>query len=396
MFEAERVQGLAGFYFLDANAFNEFDVVLGQLGIASFTEGDVDTETWAVFTDLNIDLSDTLSLSVGARFTSDKRDSVVVRDTFLGLASPAFGAEDAVSLIPAPLLDENGNEVVPRFEGSRTDEDFTPRISISWYPNEDIHLYASISQGFKGGGFDPRGDYSNPEVREGFKPENVDAYEMGVKSTYLGGRLNTNLALFFSDYTDVQIPGSIAIDTDNDGVDDSFAGTVTNAGEAEIKGLELEMTAQITDDFRSALALGIIDAEYQEYIVNGEDVSDERVFQNTPDTTASLSFTYEKPWEVFNSSGLLSFITSANYRSETNQFEVENEFLDQEGYTLLNASVVWTSDDNHWQVGLHGLNLTDKEYKVAGYNFPTLGEGVITAFYGNPRTVTGSVKYNFL
>jgi len=64
----------------------------------------------------------------------------------------------------------------------------------------------------------------------------------------------------------------------------------------------------------------------------------------------------------------------------------------------LDLSLVWEDDDGHWRAGLHGKNLADEEYKVAGYYFPapTLGlEGSVTAFYGNPRTITGTVEYRF-
>ncbi|TQV82576.1 TonB-dependent receptor [Exilibacterium tricleocarpae] len=395
LFEGDRLQGVAGVYYLDANAFTAFDVVLSQFGSASFTQGDVDTETWAVFADLNYDLTDTVSVSVGGRFTSDKRASTVVREAFAGSASPFFGNAGAIS-VTDEVVDADGNQVVPRFSNDRTDEDFTPRVSISWQPQDALHLYASYSAGFKGGGFDPRGNYAVAEIRDGFEPETVDAFEVGVKTTTLDGRLNANIALFFSDYQDVQIPGSEAIDTDGDGVDDSFAGTVTNAGKADISGVELELTAFLSDSLQANAAIGYIDAEYDEFEVLGVNVADDRVFQNTPELTAFYAMTYAVPLAISDHAGELSVTGQIAYRSETHQFEIKNELLDQPGYSLVNASVVWTSDDDKWQVGLHGKNLSDKEYKVAGYNFPTLGPGgTVTAFYGNPRTVTGSVSYNF-
>ncbi|NIB41771.1 TonB-dependent receptor [Pseudomaricurvus alkylphenolicus] len=380
-FEGDKVRGIAGVYYLEANAFNAFDVILGQFGITSFTLGDVDTETWAAFADVDIDLSDTLTLSLGGRYTEDKRDVEVIRTVYGGLSSPYFSG---------------GDLGVDPFEGSRTDSEFTPRASISWQPDPDLHYYASYSMGFKGGGFDPRGDYSNTEVHEGFDPETVDAYELGIKANLLEGRLITNVALFYSDYTDVQIPGSVAIDNDGDGVDDDFAGTVTNAGEGEISGVELELTAYVTESLRSNLALGYINADFKEWIVDGDDISDGKVFQNTPEWTAAFSLSYSTDMNLGDMGGELNLLGSVSYRSETHQFEDPNELLDQDSYSLVNASVTWTSDDDRWQVGLHGKNLGDKEYKVAGYNFPTLGEGgTVTAFYGNPRTVTGSVTYSF-
>ena len=91
-----------------------------------------------------------------------------------------------------------------------------------------------------------------------------------------------------------------------------------------------------------------------------------------------------------------------SYRSKTSQFETPNPYLDQPAFALWDVSLVWEDDEDRWQFGIHGKNLTDKEYIVAGYNFvapdltPTLGqEGTLTAFYGDPRTVTATVRYKF-
>ena len=90
-----------------------------------------------------------------------------------------------------------------------------------------------------------------------------------------------------------------------------------------------------------------------------------------------------------------SLIASLTHRGKTYQFETPNPVLDQEAYRLVDASIVWTSRDNKVRVGLHGKNLNDTRYKVAGYFFPTLGEGSVTAFYGAPRTVTATLDYRF-
>jgi iron complex outermembrane receptor protein len=115
-------------------------------------------------------------------------------------------------------------------------------------------------------------------------------------------------------------------------------------------------------------------------------------------------------------SGELSFITTVSYRSASQQFELRVPGLDEDGYALWDASIVWRSDDDRWMVGLHGRNLTDTRYVVSGYNFlrqnPTTGDfilangqpglsstlgaqGVLTAYYGNPRQVYLTVGMNF-
>jgi iron complex outermembrane receptor protein len=389
----DRIDGVFGLYYLDANAFDAFDVILGDLGLTSFTLGDFDTEAWAAYADVSYDLTDQWGVSVGGRYTEDKRDALVFRESYLGLGSPYFGNTTAVSItVPDP-------DGVPEFTGSRTDTDFTPRVSVSFKPGEDHNLYASWSQGFKGGSYDPRGAYNTPEVGEGFDPETVDTYELGWKASFAGGRARTALAVFYSEYEDVQVPASIAIDTNGDGVDDSFAGATTNAAQATIQGAELEGLFQFTDAFSAALAVGYIDAEYDEWLVaiGGvlTDISGLRDFQNTPDTSGNLTLRYEWPMTLFGSNGALALIGAVTHRGDTQQFETANALLDQPSYELYDAGLVWTSDDRRYQVGLHGKNLGDEEYKIAGYDFPTLGGSTVTAFYGNPRQIFGSVSVRF-
>ncbi|MDJ0759633.1 MAG: TonB-dependent receptor [Woeseiaceae bacterium] len=384
------ISGVFGAYYIDANAFDAFDVVLGNLGVTSFTLGDFDTEAWAVFGDVSWELNDEWSLSFGGRYTSDKRSTTVTRELFAGLGSPFFGNSDAVSLtVPAPGL-------VPTFTGSRTDEDFTPRVSLSWKPSDTQNVYVAISEGFKGGSFDPRGAYQNPGVEEGFEPETVVSYEIGWKATLADGRATVNAAYFFTDYEDIQVPGSIGIDTDNDGVNDSFAGATTNAGKAEIKGLELESMIRVTDSLSLMGSFGYIDAAYTEWFLNDVDISGDREFQNTPEWVANLQIRKEWGTNLFGMPGSISIIGGASYKDDMFQFEIPNPLLDTEDYTLIDLSIGWRDDDGRYSLSLHGRNLTDEEYKVASYDFPTLGlEGVQSAFYGNPMTVTLTGTVNF-
>jgi iron complex outermembrane receptor protein len=391
-YTSDRLAGIVGLYYLDANAFDAFDVVIFS-SLTSFTLGDYDTSAWAAFFDFSYALNDQWNLSVGGRYTEDERTARVVRETFLGLGSPYFGNDGAISITPPA-------EGVPEFNGNRTDSEFTPRISLSYAPSDEHNLYLAYSEGFKGGGFDPRGAYNIPEVREGFAPESVESLELGAKSVWAGGDITTNIALFTMDYTDVQIPGSVLLDTDGDGEVDGFAGRVTNAGGADVKGLEIEAVARLSDQFTASLALGLIDAEYTEWLEattdpdTGEpifvDISDQREFQNTPELTASLNLRYEFP----SDNGAFAIIGGASYRAETYQFEIPNPLTNQDAFTLFDLGITWASDDGKYQAGLHGRNLTDEEYIAAAYDFPTVVSSVI-GFYGPPRTITLSGTVNF-
>ncbi|MEL6869174.1 MAG: TonB-dependent receptor [Pseudomonadota bacterium] len=406
LYTGERLNGMIGAFYMDANAFNAFDVILGQTGTAinlpglnAFTLGDVDTSTWAIFADFSYDVTDTISVAVGGRYTSDERDSRVLRQTLIGGTSEFFGG----TAVPIATTSD--------FRGSETFTEFTPRVSVSWAATDDTNLYFTYSEGFKGGGFDPRalstgapdidgdGDIDDADVFEFmlFQPEQVNSFEVGVKGSWFDNRLIANVAVFQSQYEDVQIPGSVGLDTDGDGLDDSFVGVTSNAADADITGAELEGTAFLTDAWSVNVSVGYMQAVFNEFIdAFGTDVASQRVFQNTPDWTAQGRLNYQRELPLFGIDGDLSLSTAVSHRSAASQFEAPNPFLDQPSFNIWDASVVWSDREGHWTLGLHGKNLADEEYKVAGYFFPTLGlESSITAFYGNPRVFTATLDYSF-
>lgn len=412
-YSSERLNGLVGFYYLDASAFTAFDVILAQLGdliglpgLNAFTLGDVDTKTWSVFGDFTYDVTNSISVALGGRYTEDERTSTILRQTFIGGTSARFGG---TATAIATTSD---------FTGSQTSTKFTPRAVLSWKPSDDQTLYFSYSKGFKGGGFDPRGQSTAAPDLDGdgdiddddifqflsFEPETVDSFELGWKASLLDRRLNVSIAAFLGNYKNVQVPGSVGIDTTGDGNEDTFIGITSNAADADVNGIEFEGQALLSTDLTGAgdsvnffWSLGYLDAKYNVFIdALGVDVADQRVFQNTPEWTLSGRLVYSRPWAIGGNDGSLSLISSLAYRSAASQFETPNDFLDQPGFTLWDASLVWEADDARWQVGIHGKNLTDERYKVAGYNFPALGlEGSVTAFFGNPRTVTATAEYRF-
>jgi len=388
-YTSDRLAGIFGLYYLDANAFDAFDVIIFS-SLTSFTLGDYDTDAWAAFFDFSYDINDQWVLSVGGRYTEDERTARVVRETFAGLGSPYFGGPGVSITVPS--------EGVPEFNGNRTDSEFTPRVSLSYAPSGEHNLYLAYSEGFKGGGFDPRGAYNLAEVREGFAPESVESIEFGAKSVWANGKVTTNIAVFSMDYTDVQIPGSVLLDTDGDGEVDGFAGSVTNAGGAEVQGLEIEAIAQLSDNLSATFALGLIDADYTEWLqastdpVTGDpifiDISRDREFQNTPDTTISLNLRYDYPTDA----GDLAFLTGISYRGATTQFEIPNPLTNQGSFTLVDLSAIWTSADGKYELGMYARNVFDEEYIAAAYDFPTVANSVI-GFYGPPRTFTLSGTY---
>jgi iron complex outermembrane receptor protein len=203
----------------------------------------------------------------------------------------------------------------------------------------------------------------------------------------------------------------------------TFCGITTNAGKARFRGAELEANWRMAQDIattgdrlRFAGTLGYLDAKYLQFITNipGQgpvDVADFRKIQNTPKWTMSGSLDYETPL----ADGRLDLNSTLSYRSKSQQFELRTPMLDQGGFALWDANIVWRSRGNRFELGLHGKNLANKKYIVSGYNFlaqnpltgdfivgangkpvPTLGKtGVLTAYYGNPRQIFLSAALNF-
>jgi len=393
LFQGERFQGVAGLYYMDAASAGAFDTIVGIANLTIATAGQVTTESIAAFADVSFDITDSWSASAGLRWTQDERGGEVYRQNFTGIRSPQFGNPKA---IPGLLRSDYKND--------ETFDEFTPRVSVTYEFNDELTGYAAYSEGFKSGGFDMRGDVVlTPDTVNGFDPEYVDSYELGLKGRVVDGRLGFNLALFYSDYSGQQITRQQPT------VTGAIASFVDNAGASTIQGVELEGDIQFTDQLSARYGIGYIDAEFDEYntfqlvpnpnpppatISVPVDLADSAVFQNTPEWNGNFSLSYLQPLERFGS--LVGSVT-ATYRSEYSMFEFEQPLIDQtDSYTLLDVDLVWNLQDGRTRVALHGRNLTDEEYKVGGYYFPgpTFGN-VVSSFYGPPRTYTLSVGYSF-
>jgi iron complex outermembrane receptor protein len=382
--EGDRLQGIVGGFYLDGRAEGAFDTVIGNANLTTFTAGRVDTRSIAFFGDFSYDLTDQLILSAGLRWTQDRKTGTVLRQDWRGIRSPTFGNPNALFI-----------RTRTDYTNSRTFDAFTPRISLSYQPTEDLNLYASWGRGFKSGGFDMRGDaIFIPSTVNGYEPEFIDSWELGFKGAFLDRRLFINAAAFYSDYRDQQVTVQAVQPPPNVGV----ASVVDNAGQATIYGFELEMRAIPTDNLQFNLAFGYTFAEYNEFltfIAGGTtpiDVADQRVFQNTPRYVVNANLTWSNP--LFG--GRLDVIPALALRSEQSMFEIPNALLDQPATVIADVAVNWTSEDNRFTLGVQGRNLTNELYRVGGYNFPgaLLGNSVI-GFYGPPRTISVMAGFNF-
>jgi iron complex outermembrane recepter protein len=383
LIEGDRLQGVAGLYYLDARASGAFDTVLGLANLTTVTSGTVKTKSYAAFADFSFDVTEQLKVSAGLRYTKDDKTGSVYRQNYTGIRSPLFGNAAAV-----PGL------IRTNYTNSRDFKKLTPRVSISYQPSDNANIYASYGKGFKSGGFDMRGDaVFTPTTVNGYAPETIDSFELGFKGAFLDRKLFTNIALYKSKYKNqqvtIQVPNIIT---------GGIASFVDNAGRGDISGVEVEIRAVPSPNFSMNAAVGYTNADYKEFltfIAGGTtpvDVANAREFQNTPRFTASASATMSSDF----AGGRVYFTPAVALRSDAFMFEIPTPALDPDGYFLVDASAGWTTKDEKIRLSVNLRNLTNEKYRVGGYNFPgALFGNSIIGYYGPPRTATFNVEYRF-
>ncbi|MEZ5485983.1 MAG: TonB-dependent receptor [Lysobacteraceae bacterium] len=367
----ENSRGVFGLYWFDGEAGgqvlnNFFDLLFGD------TQGQVDTKSIAAYGDWTWDINDRFNISAGARYTREKKSADVFNQ----------GYSDGTYSTPI--------SVVADFDDSITFTNLSPRLSADFQVNDNVMFYGSLSRGFKSGGFNIRAQtVAVPRSREPFEDEQVDSFELGSKMTFLEERLFLNAALFYNKYEDIQLSVFTAYDSDGNGTDDAFFGDFTNAGKGTATGFELEWQFRPTENWLINGNAAWLDTEYDEFISSGVNVADAQRFTNAPDFSGALNVEYRMPTA---SGGEFSARVGYSYQSEVYPTTDLSEAIKQEGYGLVNAGVIWRTNQN-WSFSLQGTNLADKEYRTTGYNIPALG--VLTGFYGAPRQYTLTARYDF-
>jgi len=202
----------------------------------------------ALFTDVTWHLSERFDLTLGGRYTSDE-----VTNTYLPFGSSPRG----------PKLPRWPNDLVPTAEiiGEETFTDLSPRLALSYDLSDEATVYATISRGYKAGGFSlGRNGADNSAVNETFEPEVLTNYEVGVKSELFDGRVRFNAAAFLLDWQDLQletffflVPGDATSNVE----------LTINVQEARATGLEAELAALLADNLTLTAGIGIIDTEIQ-------------------------------------------------------------------------------------------------------------------------------------
>lgn len=401
---------VGGVYYYKGNAAGAFDALFGQFSTGVLTGsqfsnavfGDVDTESTSFYINAEFDITDRLTVTAGIRYTNDEKAAAVNRQFVITSNSIVGTTTEGSGLTFGNSSNDTLLAIRTDFDKGDANNDWSetsPSLRGSWDFNEDIMMYAGWAKGFKSGGFDMRADGAvEPNAVDGYDPETVDTYELGFKAQLLNDRLRLNVTVFESDFKDMQVTVQAPAPAPA-----FFSSTVINAGEAEIKGVEVEATAQLSENLTAKLVVGNLNAEFIEvndavfgnvakpYDDGSGNIIAPWEMQNSPDWNGQLGLNYSTD---LGDVGSLTLTTAVSYRDRTRMFDQTASILDQKAYTLWDASAVWYSSDGNWSAALHAKNITDEEYRIGGYNFPaTAGEDAILGFYGAPRTWTVSLAY---
>ncbi len=341
---------------------NFFNLLFGD------TNGQVLTTGTAVFGEWDWQLTSSLGLTTGLRHTKEEKRAIVLNRSF---SNDSFTVPIATSA---------------NFDNTRKVSNTSPKLSLDYALSDTTNLYATVSRGFKSGGYNIRANTAAvPASGRPFEDEILDSFELGAKMQL--GTLELNTAAFFNKYKNVQLSIFTAFTQPNG--QQGFFGDFTNAGKADVNGLEVEFIWRPVSSWQLRGNASYIDAKYKEYIDRGVNVADQKKFTNTPKFSAALDVEHRAG---LGAMGELRSRLGVSYRSKVYPTTDLSEVIAQPGYALVNAGLIWQVN-KQLSYSLQGTNLTDKAYRTDGYNIPALG--VLSGFYGPPRSFSVSVGYKF-
>jgi iron complex outermembrane receptor protein len=317
------------------------------------------TNSLALFGQATQKLTETTELTVGLRYTGEKRALLGTDTGFLN------------GVVPVPLANVNTN--------FRTNTP-TWRLALDHHFTDDVNGYVSYNRGFKSGGY----NVPAPAL-PAYSPEKLDAYETGLKTQFLERRLTLNAAFFYYNYQNIQVSRFV-----------NGSPEVYNGGKARLYGLDLDATVRVTQGLTISAGLELEHDRFTDFPNADFFLSCAHPYptvcslsangKQLPQTPAA-SGTINVDYRVSISNSELHF--NVNEAANSGYYYQPNNEIKQSAYGLLNGSIGWTY--GHYSVSLWGKNLTDVIYATAVNPAPT----AISAAYAAPRTygVTLGAKF---
>jgi iron complex outermembrane recepter protein len=297
-----------------------------------------DSDNWGFFAQGNYRVTDKLRVTLGGRYSHEKKDFTLTP------GAPFGGAVTG--------------------SAKKSFKNFSPRVGLDYQFTDDAMAYATFTSGFKSGGFNGRAAVLS---RIGpYGSEKVNSYEVGAKTQWLDDRLRLNVALFFNQYKDLQL----------DVLQNTATGTetlVSNAADAETKGVEIEFVGRPAHGLTLKASGGYLDSKFKDFIANidGTGVRDWSFLKlrRAPKWTVTGGFEYETP---LSSWGQLFLGADVNHVSSFFT-TADNFFVGQsDGWTTIDARIGVESDSGAYRITLWGRNLNDDVAVAAGTNLPPL------------------------
>jgi iron complex outermembrane receptor protein len=326
-----RLNWIAGLYYFNESGDQTLtdDIPLFGLRNLAPTFLSIDTESWAVFGQGTWKFTDRMSGTLGARYSRDAK-------AFDASIQSGFG-------VPVPRTDVSLD---------RSFSSFTPKAGLDYKFTDTVFGYVAASKGFKAGGYNGLSVLNPLVLSSVYEPQDVWTYEAGIKAEWFERRLRTNVTFFVNDISDLQQTATVGAG--------SFA--QQNVGDATVRGIEAEITAQPTDGLTLFANLGLQDNGYDQLNPASQAATAGATdLPLVPGATAQFGFNYEMP--VGDS---LAFKLGASGRY-TDDFwvEVTNSLL-VKSYTRYDAFIGLGTQDGKWEARLTGTNLSDEANWVSG------------------------------
>ena len=397
-----RLQWLLGAYYYGETASQIYPAFLPSPQVGTLdNQAKIDNKTVAIFTQESFSITDSLELTVGARWTQETKE--VTPFSFVP-EGEIYNAPDNTGANPgcAPGKDclrlLAGDFLYERNLNKKEVTEMTPMLSLRYHISEDTMLYTRFSKGFKSGGFVTRLNTplpelpSNPTGREflpEFDPEFVTAYELGIKSSPVDN-LKLNGAIYLSNYSDMQIV-----------IREGITPIILNAGAATIKGLEFDFTYLWKSVIEMTGGVGYTDFEYESFsdalisrgansnLLGSVDLTDTSA--HTPEWTANIGIAYihHATW------GRLTSRLDWSYKSKIFFDAPNTEAIAEGAINLLHAGITYRDPSNLWNVTFSVSNLTDKLHRTTGNSSLHASSGYAESVYAPPREWSLKISREF-
>ena len=356
-------------------------------------EGDLDTDSYAAYFDANYSFNETWKLTAGIRYSYDekkgKEQQYVVADPYANESSlalpPVWDALGFPSNCCGLLITD------PSDANRKLDDDWdnvSGRVVLDYTYSDDAMMYASISTGYKSGGF--RLGTLQPDPS--FDEEELIAYEIGYKGTF-NDTLQVNAAAYYYDYSDMQVLVPRLTD-ENLPVEE-----IVNADSAEVKGVEIEAVWLATDNLMLMANYSYIDGEYDDFCCAIDTIAapelGEQDLSGNPLTQAPENKVFFNASYSIRTNNMGEFVPSASYSwVDERQYDVfDTDATLADDYYRVDALLTWYSPSENLRVIASGRNLTDEETWVTLSRLNSFG--ALTGQANEPRNWSIEVQYDF-